>query len=71
MRLTETLVKKFKLMPAEALMIINHRPVAKEELAGLVEEIEDRMDEEKQTKLLEAVWKELANVKASDVGMDG
>ena len=49
-------------------MIINHRPVTKEELAGLIEELEDRMDEENQDKLLEAVGKELGNVRAADVG---
>jgi len=66
--LTQKLVNNFKLLPSEALMIINHRPVTKEELAGLIEELEDRMDEENQDKLLEAVGKELGNVRAADVG---
>lgn len=66
-RLSELLVKKFKLLPGEALMIVNHRPVVKEELAGLIEELEDRMDEEKQDRLLEAVSKHLGNVRAADV----
>ena len=48
-------------------MIVNHRPVVKEELAGLIEELEDRMDEEKQDRLLEAVSKHLGNVRAADV----
>lgn len=49
-------------------MVINHRPVTREELAGLVEELEDRMYEEKQDRLLEAIGKELGNVRAADVG---
>jgi hypothetical protein len=69
-RLTETLVKKFRLLPSEALMIINHRPVTREELAGLVEELDERMDEERQEKLLEAIGKELGNIRAADVGKE-
>jgi hypothetical protein len=51
-------------------MIINHRPVMKEELVGLIEELEDRMSEEKQDKLLEVVGKVLGNVRAADVNGD-
>jgi hypothetical protein len=65
-RLTQTLTKKFKLLPSECLMIINHRPVTKEELAGLLEELEERMDEEKQEKLLELVSREFGQIRAAD-----
>lgn len=47
-------------------MIINHRPVTKEELAGLLEELEERMDEERQEKLLELVSREFGQIRAAD-----
>lgn len=48
-------------------MVLNHRPVTKEELAGLVEELDERLSDEKQDKLLAVVAREFAKVKAVDV----
>ncbi|KIW02619.1 hypothetical protein, variant 2 [Verruconis gallopava] len=58
--------REFKLLPSEALMVVNHRPILREELSGLLEELEDRMSEEKQDRLLELVSKELGRVRADD-----
>jgi hypothetical protein len=52
-------------------MILNHRPVTKEELAGLLEELDDRMNDKKQDQLLKIVSKEFGNVRAADLNDKG
>lgn len=52
-QLTKTMTsRKYKLLPSEALHLLNHRVVSRDELDGLIEELEQRMDMETQEELV-------------------
>ena len=49
--------RKYRLLPAEVLHIVNHRPTNRDELSGLVEEAEERYSEAQQDEILLIVKK--------------